>query len=72
MSFNEGNLDRALRIIIGLALIGLVFKNTTKLLGWNLGLWGWIGIVPLATGLTGWCPAYTLLGINSCPMKRSA
>lgn len=72
MSFNEGNLDRALRIIIGLALIGLVFTNTTKLLGWNLGLWGWIGIVPLATGLTGWCPAYTLLGINSCPMKRSA
>jgi hypothetical protein len=32
-------------------------------------VWGWIGVVPIATGLIGWCPAYTLLGINTCPMK---
>ncbi len=70
MSVNEGILDRALRVIIGLALIGLALTNTTDLWGWSLGMWGWIGIVPLATGLIGWCPAYTLLGINSCPMSK--
>jgi len=37
----------------------------------TVGVWGWIGLVPLATGLIGWCPAYTLLGINTCPMKSS-
>ena len=35
-----------------------------------LPAWGYIGIVPLATGLLGWCPAYTLLGLNTCPMKK--
>jgi hypothetical protein len=35
-----------------------------------LPVWGYIGIVPLATGLMGWCPAYTLLGMNTCPMKK--
>ena len=59
---NEGNVDRALRVIAGLALIGLAASGT-------VGLWGWIGVVPLATGLIGWCPAYTLLGMNTCPMK---
>jgi hypothetical protein len=59
---NEGNVDRALRVIAGLALIGLAATGT-------VGLWGWIGVVPLATGLIGWCPAYKLLGINTCPMK---
>ncbi|TXC67221.1 DUF2892 domain-containing protein [Piscinibacter aquaticus] len=62
MKTNEGTIDRALRILAGLVLIALAATGT-------VGVWGWIGIVPLATGLIGWCPAYTLLGINTCPMK---
>jgi hypothetical protein len=62
MKTNEGTIDRALRILAGLVLIALAATGT-------VGLWGWIGVVPLATGLIGWCPAYTLLGINTCPMK---
>jgi hypothetical protein len=62
MKTNEGTIDRALRVIAGLVLIALAATGT-------VGVWGWIGIVPLATGLIGWCPAYTLLGINTCPMK---
>lgn len=64
MKTNEGTIDRALRIIVGLVLIALAVMGT-------IGAWGWIGIVPLATGLLGWCPAYTLLGISTCPMKAS-
>jgi hypothetical protein len=59
MKTNEGGIDRIL------ALIGL------KLNG-NIGVWGWVGVVPLATGALGWCPLYTLLGINSCPMKSKS
>ena len=62
MKTNEGGLDRILRIVAGLALIGLTLNGT-------IGVWGWVGVVPLATGALGWCPLYTLLGINSCPMK---
>jgi hypothetical protein len=62
MKTNEGTIDRALRILAGLVLIALAATGT-------VGAWGWIGIVPLATGLIGWCPAYTLLGLNTCPMK---
>ena len=62
MKTNEGTIDRALRVIAGLVLIALAATGT-------VGVWGWIGIVPIATGLIGWCPAYTLLGINTCPMK---
>ena len=64
MTRNEGTLDRALRIIAGLILLSLVFVGPQT-------MWGLIGIVPLATGLIGWCPAYTLLGVNTCPMKKS-
>ncbi len=63
MTVNEGTIDRTLRVVVGLALIALA-------LGYIPGVaatpFGWIGIVPLATGLIGWCPAYTLLGINTC------
>ncbi len=60
---NEGTIDRALRIIAGLALIAIVFVGPQT-------PWGWIGLVPLATGLIGWCPVYTLLGINTCPVRK--
>jgi hypothetical protein len=62
MKTNEGGLDRGLRIIAGLVLIALTLTGT-------IGLWGWIGLLPIATGLIGWCPAYTLLGINTCSLK---
>jgi Protein of unknown function (DUF2892) len=62
MKTNEGGIDRVLRVVAGLALIALAGTGT-------IGLWGYIGIVPLATGLMGWCPVYSLLGLNTCPMK---
>jgi hypothetical protein len=64
MKTNEGTIDRAVRVLAGLVLIALAATGT-------VGVWGWIGVVPLATGLIGWCPAYTLLGISTCPMKAS-
>jgi hypothetical protein len=59
MQKNVGSLDRALRIVVGIALIALAATGT-------VGPWGWIGAVPLATALIGWCPAYSLLGIKTC------
>ncbi|MDE2577461.1 MAG: DUF2892 domain-containing protein [Hyphomicrobiales bacterium] len=64
MFTNEGGIDRALRIIVGLVLISLVFVGP-------MTPWGWIGVVPLVTGLVGFCPAYRLLGISTCPAKRA-
>lgn len=63
MKFNVGTVDRALRVIVGLVLIGLAATGTV---GW----WGWLGVIPLATGLFRFCPAYGLLGINTCPLKK--
>ncbi|MDP1740281.1 MAG: DUF2892 domain-containing protein [Polaromonas sp.] len=63
MKTNEGVLDRSLRVIVGLVLIGLAATGT-------VGLWGYIGIIPLITGAVGMCPLYSLLGINSCPTPR--
>ncbi len=62
MKTNEGSIDRALRVIAGLVLIALTLTGV-------IGVWGWIGVVPILTGLFGWCPAYAVLGINTCPMK---
>ncbi|ARU31039.1 hypothetical protein CAP31_04640 [Sulfuriferula sp. AH1] len=62
MIHNVGTVDRAVRIIGGLALIALAATGT-------IGLWGWIGVVPLATGIISWCPAYALLGLNSCKTR---
>jgi len=62
MKCNVGGMDRALRIIVGLVLIGLAFSGT-------VGNWGYIGVVPLLTGLFGFCGAYTLFGLNSCKTK---
>ncbi|MBP6119638.1 MAG: DUF2892 domain-containing protein [Giesbergeria sp.] len=64
MSLNVGSWDRVLRVVVGLVLIALAATGT-------VGLWGWIGVVPVATGLFGFCPAYSLLGIKTCPMKKS-
>jgi hypothetical protein len=63
MKANIGTLDRILRIVAGLVLIALAATGTV---GW----WGWLGIVPLATGLFRFCPVYTLLGINTCTLKQ--
>ena len=62
MKSNVGGIDRILRIVIGLALIGLTVNG-------NIGLWGWLGIVPLATGAIGWCPPYAIFGWNTCSTK---
>ena len=62
MKTNEGTLDRALRVAAGLALIGLAATDT-------LGPWAYLGVVPLLTGLAGFCPLYAVLGINTCPTK---
>ena len=59
MKCNVGRIDRVLRISVGLVLVGLAISNV-------IGVWGWIGIVPLATGLFKFCPLYPILGINSC------
>lgn len=63
MACNEGKLDRILRVIVGLVLIALVFVGPQT-------AWGWIGVVPLLTGIFGYCPAYSLLGLNTCKTKR--
>lgn len=64
MSFrNEGKVDRTLRVVLGAALIALVFIGPQT-------AWGWLGVVPLVTGLLGNCPVYSLLGINTCGIKR--
>ena len=64
MKLNVGGLDRSLRIVAGLVLIGLAATGT-------VGAWGWIGLVPLLTGAVGSCPVYPVLGLNTCPMKKA-
>ncbi len=63
MNKNIGSPERLIRIIVGLALIvwTLFFHGP---------VWAWIGVMPLLTGLAGWCPPYKLLGINTCKMKK--
>ncbi|MDV3237775.1 MAG: DUF2892 domain-containing protein [Gammaproteobacteria bacterium] len=62
MAHNVGGIDRALRLIIGLGLISIVFIGPQT-------PWGWIGIVPVATALLGWCPAYSLFGLKTCKTR---
>lgn len=62
---NEHNIERVLRVVLGIGLISLVFVGPQT-------MWGWLGLIPLATGLSGVCPAYSLLGINTCPKKTGA
>ncbi|VAV97684.1 hypothetical protein MNBD_ALPHA01-1911 [hydrothermal vent metagenome] len=63
MKINVGGLDRFLRIVVGTLLIA------SALTGY-FAPWGWIGVVPLVTALVGWCPAYSILGLNSCPLSK--
>ncbi len=60
---NEGTIDRAIRIVLGLGLLSIVFVGPQSPLGW-------IGLVPLATGLLGFCPLYKVIGLNTCPMPK--
>ena len=59
MKQNVGGIDRALRAIVGIVLISLVFIGPQT-------VWVWIGIIPLGTAIIGWCPPYALLGISTC------
>lgn len=63
MKANVGGIDRIARIVIGLVLIGLAATGT-------VGVWGWLGVVPLATGALGWCPPYAIFGFSTCSMKK--
>ena len=59
---NEGTLDRAPRIVIGLVLLSLTFLGPRS-------MWGYLGFIPFVTGLAGFCPLYRMLGISTCPMR---
>ena len=63
MTQNVGGIDRIVRIGAGIALIAAAATGT-------IGMWGYIGLVPLATGLMGWCPPYALFGFNTCSTKK--
>jgi hypothetical protein len=65
MTRNVGKADRTIRIVVGIILMALAATGT-------VGAWGWIGVLPLATGLFGWCPPYSMLGINTCGVKGKA
>ncbi len=64
MKLNVGMVDKVLRIVAGLVLIGLTFTGT-------IGVWGWIGVVPLVTGVIGWCPLYQIIGASSRTSKTT-
>jgi len=63
MATNVGSLDRVLRILVGVALISLAAAG-------SIGPWGYIGVLPLITGVVRFCPAYKLLGLNTCATDR--
>ncbi len=65
MQRNVGTVDRVIRIVVGLVLISLVFWGPQT-------NWGWIGLIPLISGILGWCPAYSLLGVNTCSAEHRA
>ena len=63
MKKNVGGIDRVIRIVLGLVLIGLTLTE-------QIGVWGWLGVVVLATGVFGYCTPYRLFGINTCKIKE--
>jgi hypothetical protein len=64
MPRNEGSLDRVIRVAVGLVVLSLAFVGPKT-------PWAYLGFVPILTGLAGWCPAYALLGIDTCAAPRS-
>ncbi len=60
---NVGTLDRIIRIILGLILVTLTYTGV-------IGIWGYIGFIPLITGLLKWCPIYSILGFQTCPLHE--
>lgn len=64
MKMNEGKLDRLLRVVAGVVILSLVFVGPRT-------PWAWLGLVPLLTGLIGFCPLYAILGINTCGVPRT-
>jgi Protein of unknown function (DUF2892) len=60
---NEGTIDRTVRVVIGLALLSLTVVGPKSLIGL-------VGLVPLTTGVVGFCPLYKLVGLNTCPAQR--
>ncbi len=62
MKTNEGKMDRTLRTVVGLGLLSLVFVGPQT-------MWGLVGLVPLVTGLAGFCPLYKIFGFNTCPLS---
>jgi hypothetical protein len=64
MNKNIGGVERVVRVVGGLVLVGLAATG-------QIGVWGWIGLLPMATGLMGWCPPYSLLGINTCKNSKT-
>ena len=65
MKANVGGIDRVLRIVVGLTLIAMAITGA-------VGAWGWIGVVLVATGLIGWCPAYLPFGLSSCRVRQQS
>lgn len=63
MKHNIGNIDRVVRVLVGLALIGATLSGA-------IGTWGWIGVVPLLTGLFRVCPAYLPFGLSTCRLSN--
>ncbi len=63
MTKNVGGIDRILRIVLGVALIAGSLTGA-------IGVWGYLGVVPLLTAVIGWCPPYSLFGFNTCSMKK--
>jgi hypothetical protein len=63
MKPNEGGLDRIIRVLAGLAILALVFVGPKT-------PWAWLGLIPLVTGLVGFCPLYAILGVNTRPRGR--
>ena len=61
---NEGTIDRVARIVFGITILSLVFVGPQT-------PWGWVGLIPIVTGLVGWCPLYPLLGVNTCEKKNA-
>lgn len=63
MNINVGDVDRILRVVLGIVLMSLAAAGV---IGW----WGWLGVIPLGTGLLSFCPLYALLGIHTCRLSR--